>query len=153
MSNNNYIANPGSYRQVLQDFIQPYQNMVSFLERRLSLLDKDINLKNEYELNEIEIAKIKTRAEINCRRKIIKEREGYNEKFMREFISDVSDVRKNWDTVVAQAKAGIKTNKDLEKTVPYIRWTEIEKDIEAKISVFKMLKKHLGNGTKSILAK
>ena len=126
------------YAKVLQDTLATHKKMLDCLEKRLTLIHIDYATKNEYEKNEIEITKINTQGIIDSIKKVIKQREEYFVKYMKQFAIDVEECEKEYETVVSKAKA----SKDINVTefLRTVNWKGAEELIEVKIKLYQRLK-------------
>lgn len=128
------------YIKTLQDTLAIHKKMLDCLEKRLVLIHTDYATKNEYEKNEIEIIKIKTHGEIDALKKIIKQREDYFEKYMKQFVIDIEDCENNYETVLLKAKKISNTNNEVKNFLSLVNWKNVDENIEMKIKFYQRLK-------------
>jgi len=128
------------YMENLKATLVTQKNMKECLEKRLRLIDIDLSKKNEYELNEIEITKIRTIGEIDVLKRVIYEKENYFIKYMQQFIKDVEELDKNYEKVIAEARTKAKTNPHIDNTLKSVKWDVVKTNMEVKIHLYKRLR-------------
>ena len=133
-----YINHP--YLKVLQDTLKVQKTLLECLEKRMTLIHIDYATKNEYEKNEIEITKIKTKTEIDAVKGVIKKREEYFDSFMKQFVLDAEDMDKNYDSILEKVKTNQNKITGAKDLLYAVNWKAVEENIEVKINLFKRLK-------------
>jgi hypothetical protein len=133
-----YINHP--YLKVLQDTLKAHKTLLECLEKRMTLIHIDYATKNEYEKNEIEITKIKTKTEIDAVKGVIKKREEYFDIFMKQFVLDAEDMEKNYDSILEKVKSNQNKITGAKDLLYAVNWKAVEENIEVKIALYKRLK-------------
>jgi len=133
-----YINHP--YLKVLQDTLKIHKTLLECLEKRMTLIHIDYATKNEYEKNEIEITKIKTKTEIDAVKGVIKKREEYFDSFIKQFVLDAEDMDKNYDSILEKVKTNQNKITGAKDLLYAVNWKAVEENIEVKINLFKRLK-------------
>ena len=128
------------YIKTLQDTLATHKKLLDCLEKRLVLIHTKYTEKNEYEKNEIEITKIKTVGEIDALKKVIKAREEYFEKYMKQFVIDVEEMEKNYETVLNKVKNNQDKIQGAKELLYAVNWKNVEENIEVKIKLYQRLK-------------
>lgn len=140
------------YAKKLEAGLQTQRNMLTLLESKAKLLEETDNLKEaefratsspftHLEITEAKIQKIKTLTEIEATKKVIAEKEQYYKGYMEQFVKDEEEVNKRYKHTVDIAKKSTKPN--VQKLLSQVVWERIEGDIEAKIALYKQLKKYV----------
>jgi len=130
------------YMEKLQGTLAQHKKLLSHLELRMVLIGQNSANLSEYDINENEIIKIKTEGEIDILKRTITEKEGYFKKFMQQFVIDLDDMEKNYDTILQKAKD---SKKDAIRDVLYkVKWDVLENNTEVKLHFYKRLKKLIG---------
>ena len=129
------------YMQTLQGTLEVHKKLLSCLEKRIAIIGQNASSLTEYDLNENEITKIKTIGEIDILKRIIREKEQYFIKFMHQFVAEVEDLEKNYDSVLRKAKTS--KNDAIRHILYSAKWDTIESNIEVKLALYKRLKKML----------
>jgi hypothetical protein len=125
---------------VLQDTLKVHKTLLECLEKRMTLIHIDYATKNEYEKNEIQITKIKTKTEIDAVKGVIKKREEYFDSFMKQFVLDAEDMDKNYDSFLEKVKTNQNKITGAKDLLYAVNWKTVEENIEVKINLFKRLK-------------
>jgi hypothetical protein len=125
---------------VLQDTLKVHKTLLECLEKRMTLIHIDYATKNEYEKNEIEITKIKTKTEIDAVKGVIKKREEYFDSFMKQFVLDAEEMEKNYDSILDRIKTNQNKITGAKDLLYAVNWKAVEENIEVKINLFKRLK-------------
>jgi hypothetical protein len=134
----NSINHP--YLQNLKNTLVTQKTMKECLEKRLFLIHLDYVNKSEYEKNEIEITKIKTQGEIDVLKRVIDEKESYFIKYMKQFVVDIEEVEKEYDSVLQKAKIKAINNTAITNILNSVNWRVVEENAEVKIYLYKRLK-------------
>jgi hypothetical protein len=134
----NSINHP--YLQNLKNTLVTQKTMKECLEKRLFLIHLDYVNKSEYEKNEIEITKIKTQGEIDVLKRVIDEKENYFIKYMKQFVVDIEEVEKEYDSVLQKAKIKAINNTAITNILNSVNWRVVEENAEVKIYLYKRLK-------------
>jgi hypothetical protein len=131
------------YIKTLQDTLATHKKLLDCLEKRLVLIHTKYTEKNEYEKNEIEITKIKTIGEIEALKKVIKAREEYFEKYMKQFIIDVEEMEKNYESVLSKFTENKDKISGAKELLNAVNWKNVEENVEVKIKLYQRLKSML----------
>lgn len=127
------------YMRKLQGTLKTHKDLLACLEKRIALLGQNAAHATEYELNENEITKIKTLGEIDILQRIIREKEQYFVKFMHQFVKDMEELERNYESLLNSAK--ISKNDEVRSVLYSVKWDVVESDIEVKLHLYKRLKK------------
>lgn len=136
-------ANPINhpYMSFLQSTLQTHKQLLECYEKRMSLISIGSASKNEYEKNEIQITRIKTQSEIDICKRVIKEKEDYFVKFMNQFVVDLDECEKNFDSLLQRAK--FSSDAAIMNILHAANYNAIHQNAEVKIHFYKRLKKLL----------
>ncbi len=142
------------YAKRLEDSLQTQRNMLTLLESKKTLLketyedieeegNKKFHITKEDQLRVVQkrIDIIRTNGEIDALKKVITEKENYYRGYMEQFVKDEEEVNKRFKHTVDIAKKSTKPN--VQNLLAMVMWDRIEGDIEAKIALYKQLKKHV----------
>lgn len=139
------------YAKRLEESLQEQKNYLILLESKIEDLTRTIERANpdtirietslRLELTEKKINKYKTQAEITSIKKVIFEKENYFKGYMEQFVKDEAEVNLRYKHTVDIAKKSTKPN--VQKLLSRVKWERIEGDIEAKIALYKQLKKYV----------
>jgi|SRR6478752_5162732 len=140
------------YAKKLEQGLQTQRNMLLLLESKVKLLEQTIGIKTEeynqknspfieLELTEAKISLINTHGQVEAVRTSIKEKEQYYKGYMEQFVKDEEEVNKRYKHTVDIAKKS--TKPQVQKLLSMVIWDRIEGDIEAKIALYKQLRKHV----------
>lgn len=152
------------YANVLEETLKKQKTMLGLLERKVKLIDEACEgyLKwaellaaantsggaplephkiSELQYVDYQIQKIKTEGEIDVLKRVIAEKENYFKQYMAQFEKDIKEVELRYDKLLAVAKRS--QNEKVVKLLSTVVWERIEGDDEAKIALYKQLKKYV----------
>lgn len=131
------------YMDKLQSTLNEYKYKLSCLEKRLVLIDHDSANASDYELNEKELIKIKTKGEIDILSRIIKLKEEYFIKYFKTMSVELDDMEKNYDKILNKAKSQRRKNKAIDNLMSTIKVDVLKVNDEVKLHYYKAIKQAL----------
>lgn len=129
-----------SYLPELMATLEPQQRLLAALEKRIEIINSDNYSKSEFEKNEVVITTIKTQAEIDTIKHVLKEKIEYFEKFVKKFDVEYHEMELKYEMVYKNARLLMAKKPTLKRFIETSKIKEIEKDKEAKLYFYKRLK-------------
>lgn len=130
------------YAKRLEATLAKQKTMQWLLEKKIEHLNKLYpTLVDELGYYDAQISKVKTEGELDVLKRIIAEKENYFKQYMVQFEKDIVEVTEKYQRLVDIAK---KSTKDqVKRILGTVVWERIEGDDEAKIALYKQLKKYV----------
>lgn len=140
------------YAKKLEKGLQTQRNMLTLLESKIKLLKETSEIKEaefrasnspfiHLEITEAKIALINTQGQLEAVKTAVSEKEQYYKGYMEQFVKDEEEVNKRFKHTLDIAKKSTKPH--IQKLLSQVLWERIDGDIEAKIALYKQLKKHV----------
>lgn len=126
------------YLDGLQKNLSVHKKMLEQLILRTTLQP---DLKNDFEKNEHEILLTETIGKIKAKKQMVAEMENYYISYAKEFVSDLDECTRNFDIIVEKAKRLSADHPNIRDIMGKINWEGLKVNAEAKIHVYKRLKK------------
>lgn len=133
-----------NYLESFKKLIQKEKDLLVALNKRVEIneakkLDSSLT---EEEHNEATIICIKTNAEIETLKSVIKEKENYFEHYSKKFETDLLEANAEFDKLLKKAKIHQKigSNKSLQTILDAIANNNLDDDLDKKVFVYKRLK-------------
>lgn len=131
------------YLTVLEKQLNTAKLKKQLLENRICFLENKNISESCYEYNEDQIIIIDTRSQISALDRVIKEKETYFIKFMKQFIEDCDEMESNFDRVKKEAYEKAITDPSIKDFLGRIFWDNLENNIESKVEFYKLIKQKL----------
>ena len=126
------------YLKELEQTIDIQRELLSRLEKRVSLLS-EAKTHNEYDDNENQIIIIRTNAEINALKHILKEKHDYFVKYAAAVGKQYAELDEKFDSVFEQAKQQAQTNPTIQKLLNSIDVQVTKSHQESKLYLYNKL--------------
>jgi hypothetical protein len=138
------MQNLSNYLESYKKLIQREKDLLVALNKRVEINEaKKMNSSlTEEEHNEATIICIKTNAEIETLKSVIKEKEKYFENYSKKFEIDLLEANAEFDKLLKKAKVHqkIASNKNLQTILDAIANNNLDEDLDKKVFVYKRLK-------------
>jgi hypothetical protein len=133
------------YLDILKASLDNQNKLLSFLEKRIEYLEAEIeNCPSEhYHINEARINIIKTLAEIETLKKVLKEKTEYFEKFAANFEYEYAEMERKYDKFMEVAFLRAAKLPKLKQFLSNANKKLIETDKEAKLFFYKKVKEYI----------
>lgn len=133
------------YLDILKATLDNQNKLLSFLEKRIEYLEAEIeNCPSEhYHINEARINIIKTLAEIETLKKVIKEKTEYFEKFAANFEYEYAEMERKYDKFMEVAFLRAGKLPKLKQFLGNANKKLLETDKEAKLFFYKKVKEYI----------
>ena len=128
-----------SLNDTIKDTIEMRDRLV-FRNNKLEEKFKQVHKYDDYELNEFRILMLKTQSEIDVLNKVISEKQEYFKNYAQEYEKDLEETNKNYDSLIAKAKAVQNTRSDIAQTLNTVKWDVQKQNEEARVFFYKRLK-------------
>jgi hypothetical protein len=133
-----------NYLDSFKKLIQKEKDLLVALNKRVEINEAKIlnSSLTEEEHNEATIICIKTNAEIETLKNVIKEKENYFENYSKRFEVDLLEANAEIDKLLKKAKIHqkIASNKSLQTILDAIANNNLDEDLDKKVFVYKRLK-------------
>jgi hypothetical protein len=133
-----------NYLDSFKKLIQKEKDLLVALNKRVEINEaKKLNSSlTEEEHNEATIICIKTNAEIETLKSVIKEKENYFENYSKKFEVDLLEANAEFDNLLKKAKIHqkIASNKFLQTILDAIANNNLDDDLDKKVFIYKRLK-------------
>ena len=138
------MYNLSNYLESLKKTIEVEKKLLDALLKKVELNEakKENRSLTEEEHNEATIICIKTNAEIETLKSVIKEKDNYFERYAKAFEKDVNETNAEFDNLVKKAKIHQKigVNQSLKTILDAIANNNLDEDLDKKVFVYKRLK-------------
>lgn len=131
------------YLARIQSSIDSTKEMISLLQKRIELANKEIQQKTEYEANELKIFLLKTESEILTLKKVLLEKQTYFNNYSVQFKKDYDEVQSKFDLTLKIAETKRKSIPELNDFLNKLNVQTMELNPQSKIYAYKKLKKLL----------
>jgi len=131
-----------NYLESLKKTIEIEKKLLNALLKKVELNEakKENRSLTEEEHNEATIICIKTNAEIETLKSVIKEKDNYFEKYAKAFEKDATETNAEFDKLFKLAKLKVTSRPNLQPILDAIANHNLDEDLDKKVFVYKRLK-------------
>jgi hypothetical protein len=136
------MYNLSNYLESLKKTIEVEKKLLNALLKKVELNEakKENRSLTEEEHNEATIICIKTNAEIETLKSVIKEKDNYFEKYAKAFEKDATETNAEFDKLFKLAKLKVTSRPNLQPILDAIANHNLDEDLDKKVFVYKRLK-------------
>jgi hypothetical protein len=136
------MCNLSNYLESLKKTIEIEKKLLNALLKKVELNEakKENRSLTEEEHNEATIICIKTNAEIETLKSVIKEKDNYFEKYAKAFEKDATETNAEFDKLFKLAKLKVTSRPNLQPILDAIANNNLDEDLDKKVFVYKRLK-------------
>ncbi len=126
------------YRDNLERTLNSQKSLLALLEKRMQLQPES---QTEWSKNEHAILLFDTKGRIDSIKKSIQEKQGYFDKWIKQFAIDHDECMRDFDATLEKAKRLSHEIPPLKELLKAVKWDMVESNIEAKVALYKRIKK------------
>lgn len=136
------MYNLSNYLESLKKTIEVEKNLLDALIKKVEINEakKENRSLTEEEHNEATIICIKTNAEIETLKSVIKEKDNYFERYAKAFEKDATETNAEFDKLLKMAKSKVSSKPNLRPILDAITNHNLDDDLDKKVFVYKRLK-------------
>lgn len=131
------------YLTVLESQLKTAKLKKQLLENRINFLENKNLSESCHEYNEDQITILDTKSQISALTRVIKEKDAYFIKFLKQFIEDCDEMESNFDRIKKEAYKKAETDPAIKDFLARIFWDNLENNIESKVEFYKLIKQKL----------
>lgn len=131
------------YLTVLESQLKTAKLKKQLLENRINFLENKNLSESCHEYNEDQITILDTKSQISALTRVIREKDAYFIKFLKQFIEDCDEMESNFDRIKKEAYKKAETDPAIKDFLARIFWDNLENNIESKVEFYKLIKQKL----------